>query len=206
MARFFLRTGVFVFGSESTVMYRSSIVRETPEFLNETQLHPDTERCVEILKKWDFGFVHDVLSFLRVDNVGGTISGLVRDFKPVMLDRYIVVQRFASHFLDAQEAASLKRLVKGQYYKTLARQTIRLSPPAFWKHHRRGLASLGETLDVPYLLAHIALQLVWMLVNPVLTARGLYRFIRSRRSTPSKQAANTSQATNVAHVEAKVQP
>ena len=43
MARFYLRTGIFVFGSPTTVCYRSSIVRGEAPFFDETYLHEDTD-------------------------------------------------------------------------------------------------------------------------------------------------------------------
>ena len=67
-ARQYLRTGVWVFGSPTTVMYRSSVVRHPRPFYDESVLHADTEKCMEILKHWDLGFVHQVLSFCRADN------------------------------------------------------------------------------------------------------------------------------------------
>jgi len=58
---------------------------------------------MEILENWDFGFVHQVLSFLRTDNVNESISAGFRSLQPDALDRYIIVQRYAPRFLDAAE-------------------------------------------------------------------------------------------------------
>ena len=65
LAQLYLRDGVFVFGSPTTVMYRSSIVRDSQPFYDDSLLHEDTEKCMQIMESWDFGFVHQVLSFLR---------------------------------------------------------------------------------------------------------------------------------------------
>ena len=60
--RWSLRTGSYVFGSQTTVMYRSSLVRERNPFFNESLPHADLDKCMEILACRDFGFVHQVLS------------------------------------------------------------------------------------------------------------------------------------------------
>jgi hypothetical protein len=166
LARWFLRTGTFVFGSVTTVMYRSSLVRDCRPFYREDLLHEDTEKCLEILRDWDFGFVHQVLSFLRVDNVNESITAAFRSFQPDALDRYIVVQRFADVFLGPEEAAALKRKTKLAYYGVLAREALHFREVAFWQYHKTGLSTIGEKIDKPYLTFLISRRLLGMAANP----------------------------------------
>ena len=164
MARLYLRAGIYVFGSPSTVMYRSSLVREQNPFYQDGLLHEDTEKCMQILERWDFGFVHQVLSYLRVDNK--SISSAVRSYGSQILDRYIMVQRYASRFLDSDEAVALKRKSKYTYYSALAEESIRLRGPRFWNYQLDGLKTLDETLDRSYLGLLVANKLLWTLCNP----------------------------------------
>jgi len=156
MARMYLRKNIYVFGSPSTVMYRSSIVRENCPFYQEGLLHEDTEKCLEILERWDFGFVYQVLSFLRVDN--DSITNQVSNCEPHALDRYIVVQRFAARFLEAVEAEDLQRATKRSYYQLLAEHALRLRGHDFWIYHKKGLGTLGESIDRSYLFHQILNQ------------------------------------------------
>jgi glycosyltransferase involved in cell wall biosynthesis len=189
VARIYLRSGVFVFGSPSTVMYRSSIVRECQPFYDEQLLHEDTEKCMQLLRTWDFSFVHQVLSFLRMDNINESVSAGFRSFQPTSLDRYIIVQRYASAFLDASEAASLKRRTKRDYYGVLAGAMLRGRESAFWQYHATGLNTLGEMLDWPYLALQLAKNLLWKAANPgTAVVRGL-RLLR-RRMTVENRADN----------------
>ena len=188
VARMLLRTGLFVFGSPTTVMYRSSIVRSQKSFYDETLPHEDTEKCMQILKQWDFGFVHQVLSFLRMDNK--SISATFRSFQPQALDRYIIVQRYASDFLDGNEAAALRKKAKQEYYRVLSREAIRLQKPDFWRYHREGLKTLDETLDWSYIGLGIGRELLWMATNPGTTA---LRIVRSwKHSRPLRAETNPS--------------
>jgi glycosyltransferase involved in cell wall biosynthesis len=185
MVRLYLRTGLFVFGSPTTVMYRSSVVRDHQPFYDEKLLHGDTEKCVQLLENWDFGFVHQVLSFLRLGNE--SISSAFRTFQPEALDFYIIVQRYASVFLEADEAATLKSQNKRWYYSTLAKEAVRLRGTAFWRYHKRGLKTLGESFDWPELSVRIGRELLWMTANPGATAalllRSLKRKMRRNRVT-----------------------
>src|SRR5215813_13713501 len=63
-----LLEGIFVFGSPTTLLLRASIVRSRKPFYETGRLHEDTEVCYEILRDWNFGFVHQILSFTRRDN------------------------------------------------------------------------------------------------------------------------------------------
>jgi glycosyltransferase involved in cell wall biosynthesis len=185
LARLTLRNGLFLFGSPTTVMYRSSIVRSHEPFYDESLLHEDTEKCMQILEHWDFGFVHQVLSFLRVDSA--SISAAFRSFQPAALDRYIVVQRYAPIFLEAGECAALRRESKREYYNVLAKEAVRLREHAFWQYHKGGLKTLDETLDRPYLALQIGGKFLGMALNPGTTvARALRLFERgmSRESVP----------------------
>jgi glycosyltransferase involved in cell wall biosynthesis len=184
-ARQYLRGGPHVFGSATTVMYRSSLVRHQQPFFNESLPHSDTEKCMEILEHWDFGFVHQILSFLRIDNE--SISSEFRTFQPHVLDRYIIVQRYASTFLGAAEAASLKEESKRQYYRVLAKEAILLRPPEFWRHHREGLETLSEPIDWRYLALSVGLALLWLVSNPGMMVR---RALRSWKETDRTQQGN----------------
>lgn len=188
MARLYLQSGVCVFGSPTTVMYRSSLVRNSQPFYNESLLHEDTEKCMQILEQWDFGFVHQVLAFLRTDNVNDSISASWRSFEPDALDWYIIAKRYAPVFLGSEESVALKRKSKRLYYGVLAAEALRLREPAFWRYHAGGLKTFGETLDLPYLALEIAQRALGMAVNPgSTTVRALrYWTRRIRRKSAAK--------------------
>jgi glycosyltransferase involved in cell wall biosynthesis len=178
MGRLYMRSGLFVFGSPSTVMYRSQIVREQKPFFGVGLLHEDTDKCLEILEHWDFGFVYQILSFLRADN--DSITNRIRDYEPHALDRYTMVQRFSSIFLEPSEADVIRQATKTSYYSVLARQALRFRGRVFWKYHRSGLKLLGESLDRLFLIRQIARRAFWMLLNPGDTLLSVILFLRNR--------------------------
>jgi glycosyltransferase involved in cell wall biosynthesis len=180
LARRYLRHGLYVFGSPTTVMYRSSLVREHAPFYQEGLLHEDTEKCMQILGKWDFGFVHQILSFLRVGNE--SITSAVRSLQPNALDRYILVQRYAAAFLEPDEAARIQGLSRRAYYRVLADAAIRMRGPEFWRYHEQGLKTLGESLNRSRLALSVGLELLRMAANPGETVSGLAGYWKRRES------------------------
>ena len=165
-ARWFLRSGIYIFGSQTTVMYRSSLVRCRESFYDVSIPHADFDKCMEILESWDFGFVYQVLSFTRRDN-----ESIIATRLPLLsyeLERYIIAQRYAPVFLEVGEAASVKRSSKRKYYRALAKAALRLKGREFWRYHKVGLKALreSETLDWLYLLLQIGIVLLWIISNP----------------------------------------
>src|SRR5215813_8613522 len=192
--RWSLRTGIFVFGSQTTVMYRSSLVRERTPFYNESLPHADLEKCMEILACRDFGFVHQVLSFSRLDDASITAS-IVR-FAPYALDRYITTQRYASVFLELREASALRRKARRTYYRVLAKAAIQLREPAYWRYHLEGLKVLKETINWPYLGLQVGLMSLWLALNPGITAIAVLRsWKRRKKSSGTRAVARRTQAT-----------
>jgi glycosyltransferase involved in cell wall biosynthesis len=173
MARLYLQMGLWVFGSPTAVMYRSTLLQTGKPFYDESMLHEDTDKCLEILADWDFGFSHQVLSFSRADNE--SISSAARPFQPNALDRYVTVQRYASIFLGSEEASALKAKSKGIYYRALARQVFRLKGAKFWRYHEDGLRTLDESIDWGYLILQVIREGLWMLANPGKTLIGALR-------------------------------
>ena len=187
MARLYLRRGLWVFGSPTAVMYRSSMIKKGQPFYDPTQLHEDSDKCMRILERWDFGFVHQVLSFSRADNA--SISSAVRDFRPHALDRYLLVQRYAPVFLEAGESAALMRDTRREYYGALAGEALRGRDSDFWQYHVKGLSTIGETLDRPRLAFEVVRKVLWNAANPAAAiAKGLRYW--KRKTGPRKPAGN----------------
>ena len=64
---------LFVFGTPTSVLYRSDLVRKRAEFFAPYLFQADVDTSYDLLSESDFGFVHQMLSFSR--DVPGSISG-----------------------------------------------------------------------------------------------------------------------------------
>jgi glycosyltransferase involved in cell wall biosynthesis len=177
VVRRLLRDGLYIFGSPSAHMYRSSIVRSRQPFYAEGRYHEDTDACIDILADWDFGFVPQVLSYLRTGNE--SITSHVKTFGPRYLDRYTMVRRYAPAFFEDADAAALGRRVKDFYYSFLAGCALRARPAALWRYHRLGLSAIGENLDWPFLVTRILRKGAWWLINPGMAIATMVRPAKS---------------------------
>ena len=60
-----LRGELYPFWSPSSLLIRSDVVRKRRPFYSEQYTHGDVEAMYEVLQEWDFGFAHQVLTYIR---------------------------------------------------------------------------------------------------------------------------------------------
>lgn len=164
VARLHLLQPYFLFGSPTTVLYRSSVVRSRDPFFTEGRLNEDTEACYEILRNWDFGFVHQILSYSRMD--AASITGQTRDKDSGILDRLIMLRRYGRDFLSESEYAQRLDEVERRYYRQLARAVLAFRDESYWRFHRRGLSTEGPPLQLTKLLRQMGRELLSLMACP----------------------------------------
>ena len=166
----------FVFGSPSAVLIRGDVVRNKVPFFNESAIHGDTDACYSILRTWDLGFVHQVLTFKRVDNAG--ICADRRHFSPHQLDKFIALVNHGHNFLDRREFDELYRNFRREYFRLLARGLFYPDGWAQYKYHRAGLRTIHYELSLVTLAPHILYTVLSFLMNPAQTTYDLWRAVR----------------------------
>ena len=176
--RLFFLENRYLFGTPTSLLYRSDIVRERSPFFEEGSYHEDSEACFETLIHRDFGFVHRVLTYTRVENE--SLSTSVQRFAPDALHRYIVVRKYAGAYLSDAENEKCLESARDGYYRFLSYNVLKRRGPDFWSYHRRGLQMAGDRLS--------RMKLAWMQVprilrwlgNPLSSVEALIAAVRSR--------------------------
>ena len=146
--RRFMMENFHVFGSPTTVMYRSDLVRARPDFYEVGRLHEDTEAVIELMLVSDLGFVPQVLTYTR--HRQDSISASTQYLLTQLLDQLIVVTRFGPQILSPDDYETCLRQKRRTYYRALARKalkSVRGVQPGFWQFQREGLATIGESID-----------------------------------------------------------
>lgn len=135
VCRMMLLGGPYVFGSPSSTMIRSDIVRASDRFYNEDNLHADTEVCFELLQKWDFGFVHEILTSTRAH--AEQMTSTARQLNTLATAWVIVVVRYGSVFLTRDEFARRLAWKMWTYGLMLAKAVVKLGvrDRRFRRHH-----------------------------------------------------------------------
>jgi glycosyltransferase involved in cell wall biosynthesis len=172
-ARLHLMRPIFLFGSPTTVMYRTDVVKRRNPFFEEGRFHPDTEANYEILKDHDFVFVHQILSFMRQQQ--GSITHNARHLNKAALDSMIVTKKYGPHFLSPEEYEARCKDIGNWFYDGLVREWLRsgfrFKNDEFWERQRRGLSGVGERIRVGPFANGLAQLVLKGLSYPVRTAR-----------------------------------
>jgi glycosyltransferase involved in cell wall biosynthesis len=168
---------LYVFGTSTSVLYRSDLVRSRDAFYNESNFHADREACVMLLKTCDFGFVHQVLTFKRMDAECLTAT-LAMDLMTHFGCTLYTLVTHGSEFLTTDEFdACLERLLR-EYYNFLAVSVMRgRRDKKFWDYQKR---KLGET--VGFSRARLAEAIVARLCRAVLSPYETLEKLRRRVS------------------------
>ena len=133
--------GPYVFGATSSVMFRSDLVRSHDPFYCEVSTQSDSEACFELLKNSDFGFVHQVLLYLRkrpksmfaaAQELNTAAPGVLRE-----------VVTYGPYYLTPDEYTECLASTLSKYYDFLAGSFLQRRRGEFWDYHRKRLKEEG---------------------------------------------------------------
>jgi glycosyltransferase involved in cell wall biosynthesis len=145
------------FGTPTTLLYRADMVRRRQPFYTLGRLHEDSELCFEVLRDADCGFVHQTLSFMRLDNA--SVLGGRNSYDWQELDSYLLLRMYGTEYLTPSEYRAAVTRRRRRYLRRLGEAAVLLREEAYWNYQRRGLASIGERLHplaiAPYVLGAI---------------------------------------------------
>lgn len=183
--------GISVFGTSTSVLYRSDLVRSRNPFYNEGNFHADREACVVLLKNCDFGFVHQILTFTR-----GRPGSLITMAVDMQMDLGCKLQTLVEHgpdFLTRKEFEVCVDRLLIEYYNFLAVSFMRgRRDDKFWTFHNR---KLNETVGFSRwrLARAIVTRLGRALLNPYETVEKLL----DNRSYAARTAGRSAENSGV---------
>lgn len=152
LARLVLLGAAYPFLSPSSLLIRSDLVRARDPFYPGSEPHADVQVLYELLRETDFGFVHQVLTFVRRHDDSTTNTG-VRPMLRLPLQRLDLLARYGPEFLSPEELEPRMAKLMGHYYRTLARQPYRARSEEFWALHRGMLQRMGQPFSLRRFLA-----------------------------------------------------
>ena len=168
VCRLRLLGGPYVFGTPTSVLYRADIVRSRHAFYNESNFHADSEVCFEFLAKHDFGFVHQVLTFRRMQATSlTTLSRSLNTYLPGLL--YELVKYGSIYLSDAEQRDRIRGHLQ-DYYEYLGKQVYLRPGRKFWRFHAEKLAELGYRLNPVRVATAAVAYAVDLVLNPKATA------------------------------------
>jgi glycosyltransferase involved in cell wall biosynthesis len=169
-----LMGGPYVFGTMTTLLLRSDLIRKRPTFLNEQNLHADQEACYDLLQESDFGFVHQILSYSRPRPQSNNSQAL--EFDSIELGEYVIFLKYGPIFLNETEYRQRKAFMRRWYHAVLATNVLRLRPKTFWEYHERTLAAFDAHIERGLLSWMVVTELASRLSHPLHALHRLWQW------------------------------
>jgi hypothetical protein len=143
VCRLRLVKGLKVFGGPSASLLRCSVVKEYQPFYKLGNYHGDTEAYLDLLQKYDFGFLHQVLSYNRKGGGDSRTTGYLQRVNSYPVADIEELVRFGPIYLTEEE----QKLRLGQdtkrYYQFLTDSVLEQRNKEFWDYHRGRMKELG---------------------------------------------------------------
>lgn len=148
----------YVFGSPSSLLIRSDLIRERDPFYNvENRFQHDQEACYELLQVSDFGFVHQVLTFTRRPETAGTAHWVrVGAQLPGQID---LLLKYGPVYLERAEYQRRLAVLLVHYGFGLLRGLPKLDDGDYRAYQRGVVARLRDRVDWNDVGAGVGLQL-----------------------------------------------
>lgn len=162
-----LLDGAYVFGTMTSLLVRSDLVRKRSAFFNERNLHADQEACFDVLQESDFGFIHQVLSFSRPrERSNGSFA---REYDSLILGNLVVLLRYGPIFLTPKEYRECWKELRREYHRILAKNVFKVRSKQFWKYHEETLQAFGAHISRWILLKSMVAEVVDHVAHPLTT-------------------------------------
>ena len=166
IARDHFLSGSYYFGSPSSLLLRSELIRNREKVYEESHQGTDTGAALDFLKESDFGFVHQVLTFTRRHEESVSSTDCVENYTWIHAKLYNNLHH-ASHFLTEKEQQKTLVFDINRYYIILSRSLFNKKPIAEFKRVKKILDDLelgfNYGLFAKNLIREIFLQLVrWL--------------------------------------------
>jgi glycosyltransferase involved in cell wall biosynthesis len=175
--RFFFNNH-YLFGNPTCLLMRSELVRSRNPFYDERHApFEDAHACFDALRTWNFGFVHQVLTYTRRDNE--SVISRIRSFEFELLSRLAIIIAHGRNYLSEDEYAFFLREAERKYFFFLGSAALQGRELAFWAFHREHLAKLNYSLNLTFLGKWILIVLLDDIGNPKRT----FEYLWPRRKT-----------------------
>ena len=181
ICRLTLLNRVNFFWSPSSLLIHADQIRKHHCFYNEKHIYADVEACYEVLKTSDFGFVHQVLTFIR-RHKQSVSSVIAAPYKREILWNLELFQKFGPLFLSKYEYNSHLTTKTRQYYKFLAHSLFQLREMKFWRYHRDTFEKIGFHFSYSRL---VYFAIYKMITHPLKTGSMVFNSAKKLRTAHS---------------------
>ncbi len=198
VCRIHLLKNVYLLGTPTTLLFRAeSLLGATPVF-RPGLFYDDVDLCFRVLRRWDFGFVHQIVAFLRVDNGGLMTRYENLDFVPAR--QRLLTEHYGADCLTPEELQHARRSWERIYRRYLGRALVVGRGRAYWEFHAGVFHLLGRKLRSTELFWPATRAFLDLALNPKSTCESIARRLRRRKQrtggSVARAAGQASEATS----------
>jgi glycosyltransferase involved in cell wall biosynthesis len=165
VCRLYFLKYALLFGTPTSLLMRSELVRSRNPFYEERHApFEDFHVCFDALQTWNFGFVHQVLTYSRRDNE--SILSRIRPFQFDLFSRLATIVVHGRKYLSEDEYRRCLKGAERSYFYLLGWSAVQGKGPEFWKFHRGRLASINYSLNFTFIAKWILIVLLDHIGNP----------------------------------------
>ena len=170
--KLWLVDGKYLFGNPSSLLIRSDLIRNGKLVYDEYYLNTDQIACFELLKYCDFGFIHQILSYMRIHEE--QVSSLTVTCKTKVLDKLILLEKYGSIHLTKEEERRCKKAIWQRYYRDIGQNVLTIKKKECMEYHGICLERLGYSIN-KVMLKSILLRIYDLLKKPFAKLRAIAR-------------------------------
>ncbi|MEL7834377.1 glycosyltransferase family 2 protein [Fodinibius sp. Rm-B-1B1-1] len=164
VARRYLKHGTSQFGSPSSLLLRSDLIRKRDKVYEDSLLATDTTACIDLLQESDFGFVHEVLTFTRRHDM--SISNTeAKENNAFIHARLFCLLTYGPIFLSEEEYKKSFTFQVNKYYILLARNLFETKSIEEFNRQREILDHLELEFETGRFLKNVMREMVLQLFS-----------------------------------------
>ena len=157
-----LQNYVYYLGTPTTLLFRAAALAAVNPWFLPGLFFDDVDLCFRVLSHWKFGFVHQLLAFVRDNNHGLFDSFAGLDYIPTY--RYLLATTYSKQLFPGEQAKEVTEKHRSTYYQTLGYALVHGRPREYWKFHKEAFRLMGQKfshLGVVRCATSLALDLIY---------------------------------------------
>lgn len=147
LARRCLLGGIpYLWGSPTSTLLRTDVVRSREPFYTDDNLHADNDACYYALSMGDFGFVHQVLTFTRRHNEA--VTPYAKRLNTYLPGQLLILATYGPMILDTAEYERRLATMTARYVRYLVAHPLRMRDAAFVDFHRPMIRRVADRVSM----------------------------------------------------------
>ncbi len=177
LCRLTLLGKLYLFLSPSSLLIKSEQIRDRSPYYGEGYLNADVDALYKDLEHCDFGFVHQVLTYIRRNPESMTAQDRRKANMQLLSNIQLLLKHGPTYLTEAEQQKRLSDLWQ-IYYQSLAQSLLKLQGQESLQHQTLELDKMGYSLHWRKLINAALSQIIF---SPRRTARGLKMALLSKK-------------------------